>query len=161
MLTSVWVHRGRHELIPIVKMLFEEYQEELDIDLCFQGFEEELRNLPGKYGPPKGALLLILDGSAPVGCGALKDLGDSVCELKRIYVRPQYRNVGVGKDITLTLLEHADSLRYTTARLDSLKRLVAAIRLYERLGFRLTEPYNHNPEPDVVYMERPVRLTSS
>jgi putative acetyltransferase len=140
--------------IAVARDLFIEYQRELGIDLCFQGFDEELANLPGKYGPPTGQLLLVYEEDRPIACGALRDLGDGICELKRIYVRPEARRRGLAREISERLVRFAQSSGYTMARLDTLKRLTGAIPLYEQLGFTITQPYNFNPEPDIVYMER-------
>jgi putative acetyltransferase len=139
--------------VQTARELFLEYQKELGLDLCFQGFSEELASLPGKYGPPNGLLLLVCEGPEPIACGALRDLGDGVCELKRIYVRPQARRRGIARSISERLLDFARTNGYRTARLDTLRRLKGAIELYALLGFKETEPYNYNPETDIVYME--------
>ena len=141
-------------LVPIARELFLEYRAELGIDLGFQGFEEELADLPGKYAAPAGLLLLVYDGERPVACGALRDLGDETCELKRIYVRPEARRRGLATVISSRLLDFARSRGYRRARLDTLRRLPGAVELYRELGFEFIEPYNFNPEPDIVYMER-------
>ncbi|MFI5386699.1 MAG: GNAT family N-acetyltransferase [Fimbriimonadales bacterium] len=142
------------ERIATSRELFLEYQRELGVDLCFQGFEEELRTLPGKYSPPSGRLLLVYEEGRPIACGALRDLGDGVCEIKRIYVRPEARRRGLARTISNRLLDFGRETGYRTVKLDTLRRLTGAIELYEQLGFRFIEPYNFNPEPDIVYMER-------
>jgi len=142
------------ERIAVVREMFLECQREIGVDLCFQGFEEEVSALPGKYGPPRGSLLLVLDGERPVACGALRDLGGGICELKRIYVRPEARRKGLAREISLRLLEFALANGYLTARLDTMQRLTGAVELYRDLGFDFIEPYNFNPEPDIVYMEK-------
>lgn len=124
------------------------------MDLCFQSFQEELELLPGQYAPPQGALLLGHDGEAPVGCGGLRGLSPETCELKRIYVRPWMRGQGLGAFICGELMQRGRDLGYTKVRLDTLRRLEAAGKMYERMGFREIEPYNFNPEPDIVYLER-------
>ncbi len=136
------------------RALFEEYHVELGVDLCFQGFQEELETLPGRYAPPSGALLMLLDGDQIAGCGALRDLGDGIAEVKRMMVRPDFRGKGFGRAILLALLEKAKELGYTKVRLDTLRRLTAAINLYQAEGFTEIPPYNPNPEPDIVYLER-------
>ena len=140
--------------LPQVREMFEEYQTELGIDLCFQGFQEELAGLPGKYGPPRGALMLVHDGEDPVACGAIRDLGDDVAELKRLYVRPGHRGSGLGRRVTVDLMSRARDLRYRLLRLDTLRRLTTAISLYQSLGFSETEPFNDGAGHDIVYLER-------
>ena len=139
----------------MVREMFEEYQTELGIDLCFQGFQDELEGLPGKYGPPRGALMLVLDGEAVAACGALRDLGDDIAELKRLYVRPGYRGSGLGRRVTQVLMDRARELEYRLLRLDTLRTLTAALSLYRSLGFEETEPYNDGAAGlDIVYLER-------
>jgi putative acetyltransferase len=145
---------GDPENIVLIHELFVEYQRALGIDLCFQDFAEELSNLPGKYAPPSGELLLILLDGHPVACGALRELGDGICELKRIYVRPAARRMGIARSISVRLIESATARGYRAMRLDTLKRLVGATELYEDLSFGYIEPYNHAPEEDIVYMEK-------
>lgn len=147
------VQPGDQVRIALCRELFEEYQRELGIDLCFQGFSEELASLPGKYSPPSGCLLLVFDGPDPVACGAVRDIGDNCCELKRIYVRPSARRRGLARAISERLIAFGREQRYRAAKLDTLKRLTGAIELYQQLGFRFIEPYNYNPEADIVYME--------
>ena len=139
--------------IQAAREMFLEYRSELGIDLCFQGFDEEIESLPGKYGPPDGRLLVAYDEESPIACGGLRDLGGRVCELKRIYVRPGSRRSGVGRRISEHLIEFGREAGYSVARLDTLGRLSAAVRLYEDLGFSFIEPYNQSPEPDTLYME--------
>ena len=154
MLRTEVVDSVDHPLIPIVRELFREYSHELAIDLCFQGFEEELAQLPGIYAPPAGVLTVVFDDDRPVACGALRPHGDDACELKRIYVRPTHRGLGLGRSITLDLMDRAIQLGYAVVRLDTLRRLGPALKLYESLGFQEITPYNFNPEPDVAYFER-------
>ncbi|HVT13066.1 MAG TPA: GNAT family N-acetyltransferase [Fimbriimonadaceae bacterium] len=152
----LFVQPGDRERIATIRDLFLEYQGELGIDLCFQGFQEELATLPGKYGPPSGCLLLVFDGENPVACGALRDIGDGICELKRIYVRPVARRRGLARSISERLIAYGREAGFRTARLDTLRRLAGAVELYQQLGFRFIEPYNYNPEEDIVYMELPL-----
>jgi GNAT superfamily N-acetyltransferase len=156
MLETVTLENSCHPLIPVVRELFREYMAELAVDLCFQGFEAELAELPGKYCPPSGVLVVVLDGDQPVACGALRPLESNVCELKRIYVRPSHRGSGLGRSITLDLMKRAKQIGYTVVRLDTLRRLTPALGLYTSLGFAEIHPYNFNPEPDVAYFERPL-----
>ena len=143
-----------------VKRLFREYEAFLNVDLCFQAFESELANLPGKYAPPSGTLLLAMDGQKALGCGALRRFGpiqDNTCEMKRLYVCPEARGRGMGGDIARRLVQEGVRLGYNTMLLDTLDRLVSAIHLYESLGFVRTSPYYDNPLPGVVYWRLDLR----
>lgn len=137
-----------------IRGLFREYEQFLNVDLRFQGFEAELAGLPGRYGPPTGVLLIALDEKDAAGCVALRDIGDGLCEMKRLYVRPRYRGAGLGRKLAYTIIEHAAALGYTLMRLDTLDTLKQAMGLYESLGFKKTGPYYDNPLPGVVYWER-------
>ncbi|MFO1303354.1 MAG: GNAT family N-acetyltransferase [Burkholderiales bacterium] len=135
------------------RALFEEYAEWLAIDLCFQGFEEELATLPGKYAPPRGRLFLAGDATDPVGCIALRPLDEpGVGEVKRLYVRPVARGTGLGRALAETVIEHARAIGYRELRLDTADWMHEAIRLYATLGFKERPPYYHNPMPGVVFM---------
>ncbi len=143
-----------HPLVGTARTLFLEYAQELGIDLCFQGFEEELATLPGKYQPPTGVLFILLDQDEAIACGALRDLGENIGELKRIYIRPSHRGIGLGRQLTLNLVQEAKSKGYETVRLDTLRRLAPAIQLYRSLGFKEIPPYGgSSPNLDVVYFE--------
>jgi GNAT superfamily N-acetyltransferase len=131
--------------------LFREYAAWLGVDLSFQGFEEELRTLPGKYAPPRGRLFLA--GDPPVACIALRPLDEpGVGEVKRLYVRPSARGTGLGRLLVETVLAHAREVGYRELRLDTTSWMRDAMRLYARLGLRERSPYYHNPMPGVVYM---------
>lgn len=147
------VHADRPEHIAAVRTLFREYEGFLNVDLCFQGFEDELAGLPGKYAPPEGALLLALEGADVCGCVALRKLEPGVCEMKRLFVRPKYRGLGLGQALAEAIIAQAKAKGYAAMRLDTLARLAEAIRLYEQLGFREITPYYHNPLPGVSYWE--------
>ena len=136
-----------------VRRLFREYEQFLGVDLCFQSFEEELAGLPGKYGPPDGVLLMATDGRQSAGCVALRKVENGICEMKRLYLRPQYRARGVGRLLAERILSEATALGYSVMRLDTLDKLKAAMGLYEAMGFRRREPYYGNPLPGVVYWE--------
>lgn len=140
--------------IIIIKKLFQEYADNLAVDLCFQNFQEELDNLPGKYAPPEGLILLAKQGEDYLGVVALRKIEAGVCEMKRLYVRPQGRGLGLGKLLSKKLLEAAKTLGYHTMKLDTLGRLTAATNLYRSLGFQQVQPYNVNPEEDVLYFEK-------
>ena len=140
--------------LELFRELIHEYQSFLGVDLCFQKFETELADPFSKYSPPKGIVLLGYWDGEICACGALQDLGSGICELKRIYVRPAFRRRGIARSISEYLLKRAAEMGYQRARLDTLRRLVGAVDLYASLGFSEIEPYNFNPEADIVYMER-------
>ncbi len=134
--------------------LFREYTASLGVDLSFQSVDEEVSSLPGKYAPPAGSLLLAKDGDELLGCGALRPFGppeQRTCEMKRLYIRPSARGLGLGQLIAENLIERAVQLHYSTMFLDTLDSLKSAIRLYEMLGFERIEPYYDNPLPGVSY----------
>lgn len=133
--------------------LFLEYAAESKLDLCFQGFDEELATLPGKYAPPRGSLLLARESGLVAGCGALRELAMDVCEMKRLFVRPAFRAQGVGKLLAQELVQAARQMGYATMRLDTLASMRAALALYDGLGFRRIPAYYANPLPEVVYLE--------
>ena len=135
------------------KSLFREYEQELAVDLCFQHFEEELAGLPGKYQPPAGALLLGLHDRSAVGCVAMRRMGSSTCEMKRLFVRPRFRKMGLGRLLAQEIISCAHYAGYRMMYLDTLARLKDAIQLYHSLGFRETAPYYDNPLDDVVYLQ--------
>ena len=133
--------------------LFREYAEWLGIDLCFQGFEEELANLPGDYAAPMGCILLAADGEEYVGCVALRDLGEGICEMKRMYVKPSHQGRGIGRALAEALIEEARRMGYTSMRLDTIPSLVAANALYASLGFKKIDQYRYNPLDGATFME--------
>jgi len=137
-----------------VRVLFREYEQSLGVDLCFQGFEEELATLPGAYAPPRGALFVALDGNEAGGCVALRPLGERLCEMKRLYLRPTLRGRGAGRALALRVIDEARAIGYRTMRLDTLPFMKEAMALYEALGFRRITAYYPNPVPGAVYMER-------
>ena len=136
-----------------VRSLFLEYERFLRVKLCFQSFEAELTGLPGNYAPPAGALLLAMDGPRPAGCAALRKFGDGIGEMKRLFVRPEYRGRGLGRALAMRVLDEATAAGYAGIRLDTLARLKEAGRLYQSLGFKQIKPYYPNPLEDVVYWE--------
>jgi len=139
-----------------IRTIFREYEKFLDVDLCFQGFEEELANLPGKYVSPGGALFLAEDGQQVAGCVAVRALEGSSCEMKRLYVRPAYKGTGLGRLLAERVIAEAVKLGYETMRLDTLESLTAAMGLYRSLGFKQTDSYYHNPLQNVIYWELPL-----
>ena len=141
------------EHIAEARALFREYEHFLNVDLCFQDFENELAGLPGKYAPPQGALLLAVEEERVCGCVALRKLEPRICEMKRLFVRPQYRGRGLGRALAEAIIAEAEAKGYAAMRLDTLAQLAEAIQLYERLGFRKIAPYYHNPLPGVSFWE--------
>jgi ribosomal protein S18 acetylase RimI-like enzyme len=134
--------------------LFREYVDWLGIDLGFQGFEVELASLPGKYAPPTGELMLAYSpAGAALGCVAVRPLsGGAVCEMKRLYVRPAARGLGVGRALVADIIEAAQALGYTEMKLDTLPSMPEALALYRRCGFLEIPAYYHNPVPGTVYL---------
>jgi ribosomal protein S18 acetylase RimI-like enzyme len=141
------------EAIATAQVLFREYAEALGIDLEFQGFEEELASLPGKYAPPRGRLLLAVVDGEPAGCVGLRPLELDVCEMKRLYVRPVFRAHGLGRILADHVVEEARSAGYQRMRLDTLPSMAAARKLYDALGFRPIAPYYANPVPGTAFLE--------
>jgi ribosomal protein S18 acetylase RimI-like enzyme len=141
------------------RRLLQEYASSLDItnDLSFQHFENELDTLPGQYAAPEGRLLLASWDDQPAGCVALRPLGGGTCEMKRLYVRPDFRSRGVGGLLIRQIIEAAGDAGYHTLRLDSLPTMHAAIRLYRHLGFREILPYHNNSGAGTVFLELPLK----
>ena len=133
-----------------VKDLFRAYFQFLahdhGLDISYQGIEEELKSLPGKFSPPDGRLIMAVISEQAIGCAALRRIDQQVCELKRMFVLSQFRGQGVGKALALKLIDEAKTIGYQCVRLDTGNFLTAAVKLYESLGFQRIEPYNEVPE---------------
>ena len=137
--------------------IFREYAASLDVDLCFQDFDAELASLPGEYAPPRGHLALAYVDGELAGCGALRPFADAedgnACEMKRLYVRPAFRRVGLGRVLAKALLDEARRAGYSTVLLDTLDDMEAARELYATLGFEEIPPYYFNPIPGAHYLK--------
>ncbi|MBU7573251.1 MAG: GNAT family N-acetyltransferase [Hydrogenophaga sp.] len=140
-----------------VRQLFLEYQAGLGIDLCFQGFDAELAELPGAYAPPAGTLLLACVDGEPAGCCAMRPLYNTdhlnACEMKRLFVRPAFRGFGLGRLLVERVLSDGQLSGYTTMLLDTLSDMETARALYQEMGFVEVAPYYHNPIPGAHYLK--------
>ena len=141
------------ETLEIIRKLFEEYAESLGFDLSFQNFDEELANLPGEYALPTGCLLLAIYQNEAAGCIALRRIDKTICEMKRLFVRPQFRRKGIGRALAEAVIERAKTAGYKQMRLDTARTMDAARNLYESLGFEEIEAYRYNPLKGAVFME--------
>ena len=124
----------------------DEYAASIAETLCFQGFEAEVAGLPGRYAPPSGCLLLAMEGDRPAGCVAMRDLGGGTCEMKRLYVAPEFRGRGVGRLLVEEVLRRAERAGYRRMVLDTVPEMAEAIALYRSFGFVDTAPYWHVPD---------------
>jgi ribosomal protein S18 acetylase RimI-like enzyme len=140
-----------------VRMIFSEYAQGLGVDLCFQNFEAELRELPGDYASPAGDLLLAWVGDQVAGCGAFRPLADvdhaNACEMKRLFVRPAFRRLGLGRMLAQALIDRAIRAGHSVMLLDTLDDMEAARGLYAALGFVEIAPYYFNPLPGAHYLK--------
>jgi putative acetyltransferase len=136
------------------RALFLEYAESLGFSLCFQSFDEELKNLPGAYAAPNGRLLLAKYEQQAAGCVALRKLEANVCEMKRLYVRPAYRGKGLGRILVEGVIAEARAIGYERMRLDTIaSSMQDAVELYRKLGFQEISPYRANPIEGALYLE--------
>jgi GNAT superfamily N-acetyltransferase len=140
------------ESIDACRALFVEYQQGLGVSLCFQGFDAELAALPGAYARPRGRLLLARIVGEPAGCVAMRALSDSDAEMKRLFIRPQYRGMGLGRVLAECVIDEARGLGYRTLKLDTLPGMAEAQHLYRSLGFVDAPAYNDNPVAGVRFM---------
>ena len=147
--------------LPVVRELFGEYGRTLGIDLSFQGFDEELATLPGKYAPPDGTVILARLEGRPCGCVALRRINKRTCEMKRLYVRPDSRGLRVGGELVRRIIEAAEARGYETMRLDTLPSMKNAVSLYRSFGFQEIEPYIYNPIPGSLFMEKRLQPPST
>ncbi len=141
------------DLIQTVGELFVEYARSLSFKLDFQDFEAELVDIGRHYAPPRGRLYLARADNRPAGCAALRDLGKGVCEMKRLYVRPEFRKRRIGRQLAETVIEAAREIGYHHMRLDTVSEMKAANRLYATLGFKPIDAYRFNPVEGAIYLE--------
>ncbi len=136
------------------RAIFRDYESWLGLDLCFQGFEDELKNLPGKYEMPFGRLYLARIGDKTAGCIALRPLEDGICEMKRLFVKEDFRGLRIGKLLIERLMDEARLIGYRAMRLDTYPpKMGKAVGLYQSYGFREIDAYYNNPTDGVLYME--------
>jgi GNAT superfamily N-acetyltransferase len=147
------IHACAPDDIDVVRGLFREYQRAIGVDLCFQGFEQELQSLPGVYAAPSGLLLLAKVGGDVAGCAALRRQNQTTCEMKRLFVRPPFQGRGIGKALVAHIIGAARTLNYNAVRLDTLPSMVTATALYLSLGFKPIPAYYSNPVEGTRYFE--------
>jgi len=134
--------------------LFLEYAQSLGFSLCFQNFDQELAGLPGDYAPPEGRLLLAQYDDELAGCVALHQLEPGICEMKRLYLRPQFRGKGLGRILAERIITEARQIGYRRMRLDTVEPVMKdAVAMYRKLGFKEVAPYRANPIAGALYME--------
>jgi ribosomal protein S18 acetylase RimI-like enzyme len=149
------------EQIEEARRLFREYERWLALDLCFQNFEEELKNLPGNYAAPNGRLFLIRVNNAVAGCAALRKLEERICEMKRLFVRENFRGLNLGKILIEKLLTEARFIGYEKMRLDTLpEKMPRAVKLYQSVGFYKIAPYYENPHRETLFLELDLTKTN-
>ncbi|MEN9701567.1 MAG: hypothetical protein RIR55_887 [Bacteroidota bacterium] len=134
--------------------LFNEYANSLNISLAFQNFSKELNIIDSMYGSPSGCLLLVYDKEQAIACAAYRKIGEGICELKRMYIKPSYRGLKIGQTLLEMLCIKAFDNGYSKMRLDTLDTMLPAIGLYKKNGFYEIPAYYHNPNEGVVYMEK-------
>ena len=137
----------------VARILFQEYADGRDFDLCFQNFEKELTELPGRYTPPQGGIWLAWLEGMPAGCVALRPLADGLAEMKRLFVRPAYAGQGLGRALAEAAVAGARECGYLAVRLDTVDTMTAANALYRKLGFQPIASYNGNPLPGALFYE--------
>ena len=155
------VEVGTGDKLEEARTIFQEYAESLGADPCLQDFAEELATLPGVYARPGGRLLLAMVTDQVAGCAALRSLDDATGEVKRVYVRPAFRGLGLGRMLAQAILDESRAAGYRRVRLDTLPTMVRARELYRELGFRQIAPYGQHPIAGAVFLEleldRPLR----
>lgn len=154
---EITVVTPRCDAVEATRALIREYADQLGLDLCFQGFAQEIDDLPGVYTAPDGLLLLASVDGAPAGCGAFRGLADvdypNACEMKRLFVRRAFRKFGLGRLLAQALMDRATEAGYSSMLLDTLDEMEAARGLYASLGFVEIPPYYFNPIPGAHYLK--------
>ena len=151
MIEFIQVESDEH--LDCIRELFKEYEKSLGFDLDFQDFEMELAELPGEYAAPDGCLLLAFYENEVAGCAGLRKLEQGICEMKRMYVRSNFRGKGIGRVMSVRIIEIARAIGYKHMRLDTIDTMRTAISLYKSLDFKKIEPYRYNPINGASYME--------
>lgn len=141
----------------IARDLFTEYATWLNVDLCFQHFDSELKNLENMYAPPKGDLILCKNGDEFIGCVGIRSFSDEVAEMKRLYVKPGARKSGIGSALIKEAEAFAIYNGYKEIKLDTLNTMTTAVELYKKNGYIETTAYYHNPLPGVVYFSKKLK----
>lgn len=139
--------------VETARTLLLEYAASLEVDLAYQDFQREVASLPGDYAPPRGCLLLARNGTSALACVGVRPLDDAVCEMKRLYVRPEARGTGLGRQLTMAAIDFGRVAGYRAMRLDTLPSMTSAQSLYASLGFRKIAPYRASPVVGNVFME--------
>jgi ribosomal protein S18 acetylase RimI-like enzyme len=155
--TLIAVTIGDHARVRDARTLLLEYADSLDVDLSFQNFQRELLDFPSSYLPPTGALLVAIRDERLAGSIAMRSLDDEICEMKRLFVRPDFRGLGIGRELATAVMDSARTMGYRRMRLDTLPGMDGAQRLYRSLGFREIDAYYENPIPGTKYLELDLR----
>lgn len=145
----------------LAKRLMKDYMTDIGVDLTFQDFESELKNVSKLYANPEGAFIIAYHNSNPVGCFGIRKIDSEICELKRMYLGQDVRGLGLGEKLLKEALHIASRLRYKRMRLDTLPSMNSAIHLYKKLGFKEMQPYRFNPIPRSKFMEIELNVKQS
>lgn len=147
------IHEPDPEQLGVVRTLIAEYARSLGVNLEFQSFEKEMAEFPGEYAPPGGCVLVAESDGRVAGCVCLRQIEPEICEMKRLYVLPEYHGRGLGRALAVAVIGKAKAMGYSCMRLDTLADMHRARALYRALGFRECPPYRHNPLPGASFME--------